>query len=67
MTLLLVTLLVIFCATWMGFYLAKGITVPIQKLAEGTREVAQGNWRLSRATRLAATTSSARWSRRSTR
>ncbi|MEO6027405.1 MAG: ATP-binding protein, partial [Candidatus Binatia bacterium] len=36
--------LVIFCATWMGFYLAKGITVPIQKLAEGTREVAQGNW-----------------------
>ena len=43
-TLILVTLLVIFCATWMGFYLAKGITVPIQKLAEGTREVAQGNW-----------------------
>jgi two-component system, NtrC family, nitrogen regulation sensor histidine kinase NtrY len=44
-TLVLVTLLVIFCATWMGFYLAKGITVPIQKLAEGTREVAQGNWK----------------------
>ena len=43
-TLALVTLLVIFCATWMGLYLAKGITVPIQKLAEGTREVAQGNW-----------------------
>jgi two-component system nitrogen regulation sensor histidine kinase NtrY len=43
-TLVLVTLLVIFCATWMGLYLAKGITVPIQKLAEGTREVAQGNW-----------------------
>jgi len=43
-TLVLVTLLVIFCATWLGLYLAKGITVPIQKLAEGTREVAQGNW-----------------------
>ncbi len=43
-TLVLVTLLVIFGATWTGFYLAKGITVPIQKLAEGTREVAQGNW-----------------------
>ncbi len=43
-TLVLVTLLVVFCAIWMGFYLAKGITVPIQKLAEGTREVAQGNW-----------------------
>ena len=43
-TLVLVTLLVIFGATWMGLYLAKGITVPIQKLAEGTREVAHGNW-----------------------
>ncbi len=43
-TLVLVTVLVIFCGTWMGFYLAKGVTVPIQKLAEGTREVAQGNW-----------------------
>jgi two-component system nitrogen regulation sensor histidine kinase NtrY len=44
-TLVLVTVLVIFSATWMGLYLAKGITVPIQKLAEGTREVAQGNWK----------------------
>ena len=33
-----------FSATWWGFYLSKGITVPIQKLAEGTHEVAQGNW-----------------------
>ncbi|MBI1813356.1 MAG: PAS domain S-box protein [Deltaproteobacteria bacterium] len=44
LTLLLITLVVIFSATWFGFYLAKGITVPIQRLAEGTREVAQGNW-----------------------
>ncbi len=43
-TLFLVTLLVIFSAIWVGLYTAKGITVPIQKLAEGTREVAQGNW-----------------------
>lgn len=44
LTLLLITLVVIFSATWFGFYLAKGITVPIQRLAEGTREVALGNW-----------------------
>jgi len=43
-TLSLVTLLVIFSAIWVGLYVAKGITVPIQKLAEGTREVAHGNW-----------------------
>lgn len=44
LTLLLITLVIIFSATWFGFYLAKGITVPIQKLAEGTHEVAHGNW-----------------------
>jgi two-component system nitrogen regulation sensor histidine kinase NtrY len=44
LTLLLITLIVIFSAMWFGFYLARGITVPIQKLAEGTHEVAQGNW-----------------------
>ena len=44
LTLLLITLVIIFAATWCGFYLAKGITVPIQKLAEGTHEIAQGNW-----------------------
>ncbi|MEW5802966.1 MAG: ATP-binding protein [bacterium] len=43
-TFLLITLLIIFSATWFGFYLAKGITIPIQKLAEGTRKVALGNW-----------------------
>ena len=41
---LLITLVIIFAATWCGIYLSKGITVPIQKLAEGTHEVAQGNW-----------------------
>ncbi len=44
LTLLLVTLVIIFSATWFGLYLAKGITVPIQRLAEGTHEVAHGNW-----------------------
>ncbi len=38
-----VTLLIIFGASWFGFYLAKGITVPIQELAEGTHKVAEGN------------------------
>lgn len=42
-TFLLITLLIIFSATWFGIYLAKGITIPIQMLAEGTREVALGN------------------------
>jgi two-component system, NtrC family, nitrogen regulation sensor histidine kinase NtrY len=40
---LLMTLVIAFSVTWFGLYLAKGITVPIQRLAEGTREVAAGN------------------------
>jgi two-component system nitrogen regulation sensor histidine kinase NtrY len=42
-TLSIVALLIIFCATWFGFYLAKTLTIPIQELAEGTRRVAEGN------------------------
>lgn len=42
-TLSIVALLIIFCATWFGFYLAKTLTVPIQELAEGTRRVAEGD------------------------
>jgi two-component system nitrogen regulation sensor histidine kinase NtrY len=42
-TLFLVTLLIIFSATWFGLFLAKGITVPIQDLAEATRKIAQGD------------------------
>ena len=42
-TFLLITLLIIFSAIWFGFYLARGITEPIQALAEGTRAVAEGN------------------------
>jgi two-component system nitrogen regulation sensor histidine kinase NtrY len=44
LTLLLITLVLILTATWCGIYLSRGIIVPIQKLAEGTHEVAQGNW-----------------------
>jgi len=38
-----ITVLLLFSATWFGFYVAKGITVPIQKLAEGTEAVARGD------------------------
>ena len=41
-TLSVVALLVVFCAVWFGFYLAKTITIPIMELAEGTRRVAEG-------------------------
>ena len=39
----IVALLVVFCAVWFGFYLAKNITIPIMELAEGTRRVANGD------------------------
>jgi two-component system nitrogen regulation sensor histidine kinase NtrY len=42
-TLSIVTLLIIFSATWFGLFLAKGITVPIQDLAEATHKIAQRN------------------------
>ena len=42
-TLFVVMLLIIFSATWFGLYLAKGITVPIQDLAEATKKIAQGD------------------------
>jgi two-component system nitrogen regulation sensor histidine kinase NtrY len=42
---LLMTLIIVFSATWFGLYLARGITEPIQMLAEGTKEVAAGNLR----------------------
>jgi two-component system nitrogen regulation sensor histidine kinase NtrY len=38
----IVALLVLFCASWFGFYLAKTISIPIKELAEGTRRVAGG-------------------------
>ena len=43
LTLFIITLLIVFSATWFGLYLAKGITVPIQDLAQATRKIAQGD------------------------
>ena len=43
MLFLMVTLVIIFGAIWVGVHLARGITGPIQLLAEGTRRVAEGD------------------------
>ncbi|HUF49157.1 MAG TPA: ATP-binding protein [Vicinamibacterales bacterium] len=39
---LTVTLLILISATWLGLYLAKRITRPVQKLAEGARAIGAG-------------------------
>ena len=39
-----VTLLLIFSASWLALYVARGITIPIQALAEATDRVAQGDF-----------------------
>ncbi len=45
--LVVMVLIIIFSATWLGFYVARGITGPIQSLAEATREVALGNYNIT--------------------
>ncbi len=39
----IVALLVVFCAVWFGFFLAKSITTPIMELAKGLEKVAGGD------------------------
>jgi len=39
----LLTLLILFIATWFALFLSKQVTIPIQALAEATHEVSQGN------------------------
>ncbi|MGH9789924.1 MAG: sensor histidine kinase, partial [Candidatus Acidiferrales bacterium] len=43
LTLGLFTVLVLFSSLWFALFLSKQVTVPIEALAEGTREVARGN------------------------
>jgi two-component system nitrogen regulation sensor histidine kinase NtrY len=43
MLLSLITLMILFSASWLGLRLARGITEPIQKLVEGTRQISAGN------------------------
>ncbi len=38
----IVALLVLFCAVWFGFFMARSISLPIKELAEATRRVADG-------------------------
>jgi len=40
---LFITILIVFAASWLGYFLAKGITVPIEKLAAATSEIVKGN------------------------
>src|SRR5215469_2333379 len=42
--LLLITLLLVFVTTWLSLFLSKQVTVPIQALAEATREISRGNF-----------------------
>jgi len=42
-TLIFITLLIVFAASWIGIHLAKSITGPIEKLAHATKEVSKGN------------------------
>lgn len=44
LALLLITLLLLFGTTWLALFLSKQVTVPIQALAEGTREISRGNF-----------------------
>ncbi len=41
--LLIVTLLIIFGAIWFGFYISRGITEPVAKLADATKRIAEGD------------------------
>jgi len=40
----LITLLLLFTTTWVALFLSKQVTVPIQALAEATREISRGNF-----------------------
>ncbi|HKV24526.1 MAG TPA: ATP-binding protein [Candidatus Acidoferrum sp.] len=44
LVLLLFTVLLFSSVTWVALFLAKQVTVPIQALAEGTREISAGNF-----------------------
>ena len=44
LTLLLITLLLLFTTTWVALFLSKQVTVPIQALAVATHEISRGNF-----------------------
>ena len=44
LALMLITLLLLFTSTWVALFLSKQVTLPIQALAEATREISRGNF-----------------------
>jgi len=44
LALIIVTLIAMMAAIWLGFYMAREITIPIRQLAEGTLKVAGGDY-----------------------
>ncbi len=42
--LVLMTLVIVLCATWFGFYLARQLSVPIESLGLATQRVSQGDY-----------------------
>lgn len=42
--LILMTLVILVCATWFGFYLAKHLAIPLFELGEASRAVARGDY-----------------------
>ena len=42
--LVLMTLVIVLCATWFGFYLARQLSVPIESLGFATQRVSQGDY-----------------------
>ncbi len=43
--LLLMTLVILFCATWFGFYMAQHLSGALSELGQATRRIAQGDYR----------------------
>jgi two-component system nitrogen regulation sensor histidine kinase NtrY len=43
--LVLMTLVILLCATWFGFYLARELSIPLEMLGLATRRVSQGDYR----------------------
>ncbi len=41
--LIIVTMLIIFGAVWFGFFISKGITEPVARLADATKRIAEGD------------------------
>ncbi|NDD93017.1 HAMP domain-containing protein, partial [bacterium] len=45
--LIMITLVIIFVAIWLGLYLARQLTVPLEQLVQGAQEVGAGNFDVS--------------------